>query len=283
MTTTRMRFTTAQRAGIIAGAVASGRIPAAKAAAYQAEIAAGGTRAGTAIARLLAMYPAGRPLGPSPGGPGSPELAAARAEDETWLALFGQGTRQPAARDADQARKVTPMTAAEYAKLWPEPLTSLPPDPGPPMPELAGYVPSVKLTAPDEAPPPQLDMAARRQAEASAPGWERPAVYAGIDMPQIGTLGIVEHGETTAWHTHAHAHPGSDLNGHSHQHVHQAGSAGSHAIGPGHDHDAPVEYTPDLATAAGRVARAVAASAASPCRRVAWGSPARWTARPPGR
>ena len=232
--TTSMRFTTAQRAGIIAGAVASGRIPAAKAPWYQAEIAAGGARAGAAIARLLSMYAAGRPVGePAP-------VSAAAAETAIWDALFGGRVAQPQAADADEPRKTAPMTEREFALLWPEPGSY---DPAafdkPLVPGLAGYVPPPKLTAPAETPGPQLDQASRGPVRANT-------------TPGGGTLGIVEHGEIDggAWHSHPHGHPGSEANGHEHQHVHQPGAGGSHAIGPGHSHDAPAEFTPELASRA---------------------------------
>ena len=221
-----MRFTTAQRAGIIAGAVASGRIPAAKAPAYQAEIAAGGARAGTAIAALLASYPAGHPIGaPAP-------VSAAAAETAIWDALFSGHVAQPKAADADQARKVTPMTEAEFRAMWPEPGGY---DPAafdkPLVPGLAGYIPPPKLTAPAETPGPQLDQAAARPVRANT---------------TPGSLGVVNHDPVTAWHSHSHGHPGSELDGHDHQHVHRDDA--DHSIRPGHSHDAPETFTPDLAS-----------------------------------
>ena len=229
-----MRFTTAQRAGIIAGAVASGRIPAAKAAAYQAEIAAGGTRAGTAIAALLASYPAGHPIGaPAP-------TSAAAAETAIWDALFSGHVAQPKAADADQARAIKPMTEAEYRQMWPEPGSY---DPAafdqPLMPGLAGYVKGPPMPAGAQTPGPQLDQASRGP------------VRADLGSPQIAPLAIVEHGKVTAWHTHVHSHP-SGTEGdppvlHDHEHVHQ--SSDSHAAGPGHSHaDSPDTYTPELAS-----------------------------------
>ena len=234
-TTTRMRFTTAQRAQIIAGAVASGRIPATKAPRWQAEIAAGGTRAGTAIAALLASYPAGHPIGaPAP-------VSAAAAETAIWDALFSGHVAQPKAADADQARAIRPMTEAEYRQMWPEPGGY---DPAafeaPLIEELAGYVKSPGLKAPAGTPGPQLDLASR------AP------VRADLGSPQIAPLAITTHAKTTAWHEHEHADGQGGT--HTHQHVHR--DDGSHEAGPGHAHDtAPETWTPELASRGGRRAR----------------------------
>jgi hypothetical protein len=285
----RMRFTAGQQSQIVAGAVSSGRIPAAKAPRYAAEIAAGGTRGSAAIAALLAMYGTGRPIGAA-----SPGIAAAsRASDEAiWRELFGDDPGPLAdPREAGRTGLGAPLTEREFAALYGD--GQAPDAGGPPIPELAGYHPGVKMTAPADAPPPQLDLAA-----APLP------VAAGVQTaPQIGTLGIVEHGEIDggAWHSHPHGHPGSEANGHDHEHVHQPGSGGSHAIGPGHSHDSPAEFTPDLASggrrrraagpftlttgpgrrkvkasrvpagvAAARVAAVVAAATASPAVRVQW-------------
>ncbi len=226
--TTSMRFTTAQRAGIIAGAVASGRIPAAKAPWYQAEIAAGGTRAGPAIAARLASYPAGHPIG-------QPVAAARTADEAIWQELFGPGLAQPAARPADEARKTTPMTAAEYRVLYPEPGTGPPPKDQPLIPELSGYVPSARMTAPAGTPGPQLDQASRAR------------VRADLGSPQIAPLAVTTHAKVTAWHEHEHADGQGGT--HSHQHVHR--DDGSHEAGPGHAHDtAPDTWTPELASRA---------------------------------
>ena len=276
----RMRFTAGQMDQVIAGAVSSGRIAPGRADSYRAALSGGGTRGGRVISQLLAMFPAGRRLGPHP-------VSAAARDEEIWTALFGR--HQGADPDAADRREASPLTPAEFAKLYPD-SPAAPADQGPLIPDLAGYTPGVRMLTPDDQIGPQLDMA-------SAPRR--------VAADQLGGVGIVEHGEISAWHTHAHAHPGSDLNGHSHQ----QGSAGSHAIGPGHDHDAPEEFAPEMASgrprrrtappaarpftlatgAQDRAARVVAAAAASPSVRVPWPPPAarkprrrRTSRRPPG-
>ena len=231
-----MRFTTAQRAGIIAGAVASGRIPAAKAPWYQAEIAAGGTRAGTAIASLLASYPAGRPIGePVP-------VSAAAAETAIWDALFGGRVAQPKAADADEPRKTAPMTEREFALLWPEPGSY---DPAafdkPLVPGLAGYVPPPKLTAP-----------AADAGAAARPGQPAAGRAGRTRTPGAARSAIVEHGEVDggAWHSHPHGHPGSACGRARAPARPPAGVGLATPSAPATAHDAPAEYVPELASRA---------------------------------
>ena len=161
---------------------------------------------------------------------------AAAADEDTWRALFGN-VKQPDPAATDK-REASPLTLAEYRALYPDDPGG-DPVPGPVLPGLAGYVPPPKL-APAEQPPPQPGLASARRAAADAQ-----------TAGQIGTIGIIEHGEIDggAFHTHAHGHPGSEANGHEHQHVHQPGAGGLHTIGPGHDHSGPETFVPDLAAA----------------------------------
>ena len=216
---------------VIRAAVANGLIHPSRAAWWQGELNAGGTRAARVVASL-AEVAKGRRLAPRQ----SAEVRAATEAEHTWTAMYGKA-KQPDARDADQPRKIDPMTAREYEDIF-EPAAA-PPGPGPILPELAGYVPGKFQLAPSDLPPPGQAVASGVTADAqTAP----PA------------LGLTMHGKTTAWHTHEHTDGAGGT--HDHEHVHRDDS--SHDTGPGHAHSAaPAVWEPELASAPGKAARRV--------------------------
>ena len=282
----RLRFTAAQQSQMIAGAVASGRIPPGQAGRYAAEVAAGGTRGGRAIADLLQRWGPGHPIGQRAA------VSAASAEDTLWSQM-GYGDRKPAPSDAEPWRSTLPLTMGHYRDVYPD--TPRVVDTPPPIPSLSGYVPtSAQLSIPAEVAPAPAPAGIGSDGQpvslASAPVYparpRRPARAA--DTPgQVGQIAMTTHGALSTVHTHEH----TDQAGATHDHVHTHRNDADHSAGAGHDH---VEiWQPELASrgqrrpsggprpftmrtnartaaAAAASAEALAAAAASPARRVRW-------------
>lgn len=256
----RMRFSRDQQAAMIAGAVASGRIPPGKAGRYADEMAAGGARGGRAITDLVSRWGPGHPIGAA--RPGTVE--AARASDEQlWREMYPEHPRAPDPAAADQPHTLTPLSMTGYRQLYPESVT--PVDKPPLIPELSGVV-TPRFPAHETGPGalPGAGFGPDGQPIGLASAAPRP-VRADVQTAP-GGLALTTHPAMTAWHTHPHTDGAGGV--HEHEHVHRDDA--SHDAGPGHSHAAPPApdvWQPELASAGRgrprgpRPVRGVAASA----------------------